>query len=311
MEGTFVLLAKRLIVCLTLLMSAPGLVSAGDLPLYVHYLPFAPPNLFLRTDRVTTAFFNPAQTSGATINYSFSIDTITTLAAGPIPISLGAFANSAGCDGTRTVQVELDFVSGGTTTTVGSVTQTVDVLVTPTVGISTFDFPGISLSDVIVLNPGDLVVLRITNLTPTASTFCLVNEFPLGGTDSDASRVVLQTGPLLTLDRSVVVISDPVNGTTNPKAIPGALVRYSLVVTNDPTASEVASDAVISDEIPDNTTYLFGDNAISVDGVPQTDANDPGDNTDFGITTPNSITTNLGTIAIGASRTLTYDVVID
>ena len=137
------------------------------------------------------------------------------------------------------MQVELDFVSGGTTTTVGSVTQTVDVLVTPTVAISTFDFPGISLSDVIVLNPGDLVVLRITNLTPTASTFCLVNEFPLGGTDSDASRVVLQTGPLLTLDRSVVVISDPVNGTTNPKAC----LLYTSPSPRDQRGSRMPSSA--------------------------------------------------------------------
>lgn len=305
------LVMKRLLVCCALLAGAPGVARAADLPLYVHYLPFAPPELFLRTTRVATAFFNPAQTSGTTVNYTFDVTATTTLAPGAIPISLGAFGNAAGCSGDRDVQVSLDFIIAGTTTTLGSVTQSVNVPVTPTVTISNFNFPGISLADATVLNPGDSVVLRITNTTPTTSTFCLVNEFPVNGTDADASRVVLQTGPLLTLDRSVEVVSDPINGTTNPKAIPGALMRYSLVITNAAIASEVANNAVISDEIPANTTYTFGDNLITVDGVAQTDASDLTDSTDFGVTTPNSITTDLGTIAIGASRTLTYDVVID
>jgi len=297
-------LSSGLLVCL----AVPA--RAAEFPLYVHYLPFNPPDLFLRTTRVATAFFNPSHTSGNTINYTFALTSTTTLAPGPIPISLAAFGGSAGCPGTRTVLVSLDFIIGGVTTNLGSVTETVTVGTVPFVPV--FDFNGISLADTAVLNAGDSVRLQITNTTPTASTFCLVNEFPIGGVDTDASRVVLQTGPLINLDRSVSVINDPVSGVNNPKAIPGAQVRYTLVITNDPIASEVASNAVISDEIPANTTYTFGDNLITLDGVLQTDANDaPIDNTDFDSTAPNSITTDLGTIGIGVSHTLTYDVTID
>ena len=32
--------------------------------------------------------------------------------------------------------------------------------------------------------------------------------------------------------KSSVVISDPVNGTTNPKAIPGAIIEYCISVAN-------------------------------------------------------------------------------
>ena len=295
-------------ICLLLCLAAP--VRSADLPLYVHYLPFNPPNLFLRTTRVTQAFFNPAQTSGNTVNYNFSLTATTTLAPGPIPVTLAAFGGSPACPGTRTVLVSLDFIIGGVTTNIGSVTQTVTVGTVPFVPV--FDFNGISLADTAILNAGDSVRLQVTNTTSTTSTFCIVNEFPLGGVDTDASRVVLQTGPLINLDRSVNVINDPVSGVNNPKAIPGAQVRYTLVITNDPIASEVASNAVISDEIPANTTYTFGDNLITLDGVPQTDANDaPVDNTDFDSTAPNSITTDLGIIGIGESHTLTYDVTID
>ena len=48
----------RLLLAVLLLMGTPHTAGAADLPLYVHYLPFGPPNLFLRTTRVTQAFFN-------------------------------------------------------------------------------------------------------------------------------------------------------------------------------------------------------------------------------------------------------------
>lgn len=38
--------------------------------------------------------------------------------------------------------------------------------------------------------------------------------------------------PLLQMTKLVQTNSDPVNGTTNPKAIPGALLRYTIQVSN-------------------------------------------------------------------------------
>ncbi|MBL0916752.1 MAG: DUF11 domain-containing protein, partial [Sphingopyxis sp.] len=52
------------------------------------------------------------------------------------------------------------------------------------------------------------------------------------------------------------VISDPVNGTTNPKAIPGATMRYCLLVTNNGSAT--ATSIFVSDPLPATTSFVPG-----------------------------------------------------
>ena len=100
--------------------------------------------------------------------------------------------------------------------------------------------------------------------------------------------------------------------TSNPKAISGATVRYTVVVNNDAGAPAAVTNVVLTDLIPTGVTYVFGDNNIVLDGTPQTDANDaPTDNTDFGVTTANTITTDLGTMNPGTSHTLSFDVILD
>lgn len=62
--------------------------------------------------------------------------------------------------------------------------------------------------------------------------------------------------PITTLNVSKTssVISDPVNGTTNPKAIPGALVRYCVTVANAGTVS--ATTVIATDTLPADVTYV-------------------------------------------------------
>src|SRR5690606_37525569 len=63
----------------------------------------------------------------------------------------------------------------------------------------------------------------------------------------------------LTVVKLATVYSDPVNGTTNPKAIPGALVTYLIIVTA-PAETQVDEDAiVVSDSIPDETALFVED----------------------------------------------------
>jgi uncharacterized repeat protein (TIGR01451 family) len=52
----------------------------------------------------------------------------------------------------------------------------------------------------------------------------------------------------IALVKSVAILSDPVNGTTNPKAIPGAVVEYTLTVTNSGLVA--ASDVIVVDAVP-------------------------------------------------------------
>jgi uncharacterized repeat protein (TIGR01451 family) len=52
------------------------------------------------------------------------------------------------------------------------------------------------------------------------------------------------------------VLSDPVNGTTNPKAIPGAVVEYCILVSN--TGTNTLSNIAASDTLPANFTFAAG-----------------------------------------------------
>ncbi|HFC52993.1 MAG TPA: DUF11 domain-containing protein [Gammaproteobacteria bacterium] len=51
----------------------------------------------------------------------------------------------------------------------------------------------------------------------------------------------------ITASKSSTVISDPVNGTNNPKRIPGAVVEYTITVTN--TAGAQATNVTVTDDL--------------------------------------------------------------
>jgi uncharacterized repeat protein (TIGR01451 family) len=58
----------------------------------------------------------------------------------------------------------------------------------------------------------------------------------------------------LSVQKTSSVFSDPFNGTTNPKAIPGAVVEYSITVAN--TGASAATGVAINDPLPANTTFV-------------------------------------------------------
>jgi len=60
---------------------------------------------------------------------------------------------------------------------------------------------------------------------------------------------------VLTVAKTSRIISDPVNGTTNPKAIPGATVEYCITVANAAGAA-TATNVAILDDLPADVTYL-------------------------------------------------------
>ncbi|MFY7835721.1 MAG: hypothetical protein ACOVQ0_05510 [Novosphingobium sp.] len=69
----------------------------------------------------------------------------------------------------------------------------------------------------------------------------------------------------LTVAKTSRIVSDPVNNTTNPKMIPGAVVEYCIAVTNAAGASS-ASTIAVNDPLPATVTYepTFG---VKVDGT--------------------------------------------
>ena len=62
-----------------------------------------------------------------------------------------------------------------------------------------------------------------------------------------------------TVLKTVTVESDPVNGTSNPKAIPGATLLYSITVFNASAGTTDPDTVVISDALNANTTFFAGD----------------------------------------------------
>ncbi len=124
--------------------------------------------------------------------------------------------------------------------------------------------------------------------------------------------------PVLTLSKLSTVISDPINGTTNPKSIPGATVEYCIVVQNGSGGAPTTALAV-SDPIPTQVTYLpsfgillngtFNGTSCNADGTAGTGAN-----SSFATaTTGNNGTVNgtLNNVAAGGATTMRFRVTIN
>jgi len=68
----------------------------------------------------------------------------------------------------------------------------------------------------------------------------------------DPTTVVLML-PSLTVVKSVQAFSDPINGTTGPKSIPGSVMQYTISVTNSGAGGVDSNTTVVTDAIPADT----------------------------------------------------------
>lgn len=129
-----------------------------------------------------------------------------------------------------------------------------------------------------VLEAGDGSV-RLSGATIPASSFCTVTvnvSAPAGGlyTNIIAAGALVSSGgtnataatdtltvqaPSITVVKSSVALSDPHNGTINPKRIPGGFVTYNIVVTNSGDGSADSNSTSVQDAIPANTDLYVGD----------------------------------------------------
>jgi hypothetical protein len=104
------------------------------------------------------------------------------------------------------------------------------------------------------------------------------------------------------------VVSDPFNGSTDPKMIPGAVVEYCIAVANA-SGSATASGINISDVLPDETTYdsAFG---IKLNGT-VTGASCNADGAAGGSYAAGVVSGTLTDIAGGVTRTLVFRVSVN
>lgn len=136
------------------------------------------------------------------------------------------------------------------------------------------------------------------------------------GTFTRADLYISQTKLAVTKTSSIV--SDPVNLATNPKAIPGATIRYCMLVTNPSAAGTVpATNVAVSDALPANTTYVAGSlrsgtscagaTTVEDDNAIGADETDP-----FGMSiSGTTISGTAASLALGSSFALVFDALVN
>lgn len=119
------------------------------------------------------------------------------------------------------------------------------------------------------------------------------------------------SAPSLTVTKQSRVVSDPINGTTNPKLIPGAVVEYCIVIANA-AGSASASSVTISDPLPAQTTFVAASSFLNGTYTGSTPTGTCSlDGTAGGSVTAGTLDGTLGTIAAGTVRTLYFQVTIN
>jgi uncharacterized repeat protein (TIGR01451 family) len=120
--------------------------------------------------------------------------------------------------------------------------------------------------------------------------------------------------PPLLVSKTSSVISDGIN-TTGPKVLPGATLRYCILITNP--GSLAASDVYATDTMPTSLTYLAGTaksgtscataTTVEDDNATGADENDP-----FGISfTGSTLTGYAASLASGASFAMSFDALLN
>lgn len=222
-----------------------------------------------------------SHTSGANTNSYYSLS-LTNTGNGNDTINVSASGLPAGW--TYTIYQDLngdgvlsdaDKVSGAYVTLGNSVSLNADSVVKAIVVITS---SSASMA-------GDTGTLTVT----ATSTFS-------GGTTATANFTTTVQAAVITVTKT----STP----SNP--LPGDTVTYTISYSNDGTASGYV--LLASDPIPSGTTFVPG--SIKLNSVTKTDAAD-GDEADYNLTSPGTVTVNIGTIGQAQSGTISFQVTIN
>jgi uncharacterized repeat protein (TIGR01451 family) len=81
---------------------------------------------------------------------------------------------------------------------------------------------------------------------------------PNSANDLASIDVTIKAAPNIIVVKSAQTIEDPINGSTNPKAIPGAAVLYSITLTNQGLGVADLDSIIITDPIPANAEMFVG-----------------------------------------------------
>lgn len=119
----------------------------------------------------------------------------------------------------------------------------------------------------------------------------------------------------ITAAKTSLVLSDPINGTASPKAVPGATVRYCVTVSN--TGTVPAAGVIASDPLPVGVTLVPGSARSGSDcgsaATPEDDDGAGADESDpFGAAiTGTTLTATAPTLAEGQAFAITFEATVD
>lgn len=98
-----------------------------------------------------------------------------------------------------------------------------------------------------------------STITNTASVEFLSQVDPNSANDTATVDIVPLGSPNITVVKGLTTLEDPVNGTTDPKAIPGATIRYLIVTTNTGSGQADTDSVFVTDVVPANMSLRVVD----------------------------------------------------
>ena len=162
-----------------------------------------------------------------------------------------------------------------------------------TAGASTLTFTG----GTIPANGSCTISILVTSATANTYTNTLASGSVTttnAGSNAAAASANLSVfaAPSITLLKSVAIYSDPLNGTTNPKYIPGAIAEYIITASNSGGPAD-ANSIYITDLIPPNTSLFVNDISGAGSGPVQFIQGGTSSTLTYTFTAPNSTTDDL------------------
>lgn len=161
--------------------------------------------------------------------------------------------------------------------------------VTPTLtnGVTNYVFGNVAIGDVTATDTTNQGTVIATFSSPVDTITIVYGNHTTAPADPDGQAIAINDftfcNPQTTLSVTKLssVISDGVSG-TNPKSVPGAIVRYCVLVSN--SGSATSSNVVATDSIPANLTFIpgsmFSGTSCAAATTAEDDNNSGGDETD-------------------------------
>lgn len=164
--------------------------------------------------------------------------------------------------GARFSLYDVDFGASQFADTVTIEGQLAGAMVTPvlTNGVANYIIANSAFGDGVANNDSADGTVVVTFNSPIDTIIIRYGNHTTAPTDPGQQAISVSDitfcHPITTLNvsKTSAVVSDPVNGTTNPKAITGALIRYCVTVANSGTVA--ASTVIATDTLPTDVTFV-------------------------------------------------------